>query len=431
MNNKVAIDTQPRGFRSRCTASSWLGWQCASLVTMAWAVARSLSPREDIMLSRRVLLLQLLVTLVWPATSMIEAVGANITTTVWYYPDYKETVCQEADHGRRVTDAWSANSLVFLRVNESDAGDKLIVFDVQIRKYYKLPITPRLEHYIQSVQRNDSSCALDLVQANLLKTIIERAIAPSVLYFEPRTMLRISCHNEWFYDPADSKFCRRHPLVTDMDRVLVVLDNELLAKPEKHQFQVLHTHRLRADDFGETIYRPVTRRSMLEIRDLLRQFITASVLLLQVNNKQAAAPAVPVEQQTSRYHFSNRLGLFVSWPTTPGEHEHCAVLLTVKLQPHIRLCTRKASIVSFLEYDSALLVVLADNKLVRLSHLYLKKQFRIFNNFDIDLDGFEAQDIFDSIFHCKDDHNGGASADETATGIEVTTKPSFLDVLKG
>ena len=110
----------------------------------------------------------------------------------------------------------------------------------------------------------------------------------------------------------------------------------------------------------------------------------------------------------SRFIFSNRLGLFVAWfPSHFGnvasdKPTNCAILLPVKLKPFLKLCSTRHNFVSIYEFDTTLNILTPDNRLIQVPHEYIRKQYRLYNNLEINLDNFNLVDIFQNTFKCSE-----------------------------
>lgn len=154
--------------------------------------------------------------------------------------------------------------------------------------------------------------------------------------------------------------------------------------------------------------------------------ITASTLLLQVNHRMTVR-LTTANSDAVRFLFSNKLGLFISWMSHPSSSStvdletftrqvfgkqneasqlNCIFMLPVKLTPTIKLCSRKYTFLSVVDIEPNIFIVLQENQVIRLSHEYLIRQFRLLNTLEIDLDlsnlpEHQPKDLFETFFQCS------------------------------
>lgn len=227
-------------------------------------------------------------------------------------------------------------------------------------------------------------------------------IGPSIVYFSQRNILRNNCQNRWLYIPPSSGFCRYHPIVNHLFRVVAVINQTTISsinQPEMNMFRLLF---IRSDDFPLSIVREIYHSYRNDHkREIMEQYITNSLLTLQLNN-----PIRPPSNQNVRFIFSNELGLFVAWFPSVMENllnnsMNCAVMIPIKNKPYMRLCSQRYNFVSFIELNDTIFAVLPNNRLIKLNHDYIIKQYRVLNNLDIDLDQFETINLFQEFFNCS------------------------------
>lgn len=129
-----------------------------------------------------------------------------------------------------------------------------------------------------------------------------------------------------------------------------------------------------------------------------------------------------------RFLFSNKLGLFVSWISphssissvvdleisnrqlfgkqSVSSQLNCIIMLPVKLTPTIKLCSRKYTFLSVVDIEPNIFIVIPGNQVIRLSHEYLIRQFRLLNTLEIDLDlsnlpEHQPRNLFETFFQCS------------------------------
>lgn len=242
--------------------------------------------------------------------------------------------------------------------------------------------------------------------------------SPSVIYFEARTALRNNCQKEWFYEPANSQFCRRHPVIQILHRLLALVDpipiDETSDRLQMKFFRWIRVQNRRsAQIIG--LHRIMTRAAVNQAKDTLSHYITASLMRLKIAHQRKQTRYI----RNVRMIFLNRVGMFVSWyvydvakwnqllaTNATEESKHCAVMFSVKMQPFISICTEtQKPIISIFESDYGIGIILRHNRLISLSNNYLERQFRIENNRNIDLDQLQTVDLHSVIFNCTNNRN--------------------------
>ncbi|OTF76159.1 hypothetical protein BLA29_009252, partial [Euroglyphus maynei] len=228
---------------------------------------------------------------------------------------------------------------------------------------------------------------------------------PSILYFSTRNALRYGCQQKWLYVPPTSQFCRFHPIVNYLFRVVAIIDPTSATSPNRAEIDIYRMISIRSDDFSMSVVRPVFSSFRNDHkRDVLEQYIQNSILTLQLHH-QIEPPYS--SNHNVRFIFSNGLGLFIAWyPSTISSFEsdittNCAVLIPIKNKPYIQLCSQRYNFLTFVELNETLYTVLPDNQVIRIELEFIRKQYRIMNNLNIDIDQWEPENFFQTFFHCK------------------------------
>lgn len=238
---------------------------------------------------------------------------------------------------------------------------------------------------------------------------------------------------EWFYEPQNSLFCRKQPVVQTLGRVLALVDPIHIDETANRLVMVLYRwYRPPNTNFSRaSIYRVLTKSNLDLAKDTLSYYLTSSMMRLKLSTEIDRSNVLNI-----RAMFSNRLGMFISWykyrlstqfeiKLLESNFTDCVVMFSVKLQPFIELCTRyQKPIVSVLELDTGLMIILKQNLVMRVSYEFLKKQFRIYNNRYVDLDQFPVEDLHSTIFTCTNETN----ANKTVQIIPQTLLDSFSDL---
>ncbi|KAJ6215704.1 hypothetical protein RDWZM_010204 [Blomia tropicalis] len=321
----------------------------------------------------------------------------------------REYICSKINENLIVQDAWSIkDQLLFLRIDQRDNQTKhnvqqlLLVYDYQMERFVQIFHSNDRQLIGQAEQSNKLS---DLISVSIMKSSYNNHDnrSPSFVYFDTRNTLRTNCHSNWFYDPPNSAFCRRHATTTILGRVLSIIKPIALDKPE--MVNNLNNYRVavyRHEHFPLANVHQIGRLNHVPIQDAISQLIIASTLSLQVNNGNFDSRS----SQNVRFMFSNKLGLFIAWLQSSNDHQvfnwwnnfetNCAVLLPVKQSPIIRICSNRFRFLSFIEFDPHIFILVPNNKIIKLNHTLITKQFRIHNNLEINLDTMKL-DIDDSI----------------------------------
>ena len=235
------------------------------------------------------------------------------------------------------------------------------------------------------------------------------AETPSILYFSTRNALRYGCQQKWLYIPPTSQFCRFHPIVNYLFRVVAIIDPTTTTKnPSNHlDIDIYRMISIRSDDFSMSVVRPIfSSIRNNHKRDVLDQYIQNSLLTLQLHH-QIQSPLTGTANNNVRFIFSNGLGLFIAWyPSTMQTFDsditmNCAIMIPIKNKPYLQLCSQRYNFLTFIELNETLSIILPDNLVINLELDYIRKQYRIMNNLQINLDQWKPENFFQTFFHCK------------------------------
>lgn len=171
-----------------------------------------------------------------------------LPSSVAFLVSAREFVCIEQSH-KLVTDAWSVkDQLVYLRLNHyvnttKEVDTRLVVYDVLQDKFLSI-FLPHDRHTLS--QAEVSTKLSDVISVSLMNSI-DASRSPSILYFDSRVALRANCAQSWLYDPPNSGFCRRHAVTSFLGRILGIVNQMSLNKPDTIDYDIYRTS-LRLDD---------------------------------------------------------------------------------------------------------------------------------------------------------------------------------------
>lgn len=235
------------------------------------------------------------------------------------------------------------------------------------------------------------------------------AETPSILYFSTRNALRYGCQQKWLYIPPTSQFCRFHPIVNYLFRVVAIIDptTQSTSPSNRLDIDIYRMISIRSDDFSMSVVRPIFSSIRNDHkRDVLDQYIQNSLLTLQLHH-QIQSPLTGTTNNNVRFIFSNGLGLFIAWyPSTMQTFDsditmNCAIMIPIKNKPYLQLCSQRYNFLTFIELNETLSIILPDNLVINLELDYIRKQYRIMNNLQINLDQWKPENFFQTFFHCK------------------------------